>query len=80
MNVCLVRVSKFFRQFHLVDWHKSGKKHIILDTLNRPVNANDISYNASYSELNTMFVYYITLVKIKFKFIKYILKSYITNN
>lgn len=61
-------------------WYKPGKEHIILDALSKLVSANSTGHNISYLELDTMFVYYTTLVEINLDLVVYILKSYVADN
>lgn len=62
MNVRLVRVSQFLRQFRLIVQHKRRKEHIIPDALSRLASANNIGHDVEYSELDALFVYHTTLV------------------
>ena len=76
INLCLVRASQFLQQFKLDVQHKPGKEHIILDALNRLANTN-ISYaNPSYSELDALFMYNTTLVKIYLDLVSKYLADY----
>ena len=56
MNLRLVRVSQFLRQFHLIVRHKPGKEHIIPDALSRLASANNLGYNPEYVKLDALFV------------------------
>lgn len=62
INIRLVRASQFLKQFHLIVKYKSGKEHIIIDTLNKLASTNNVGHNLEYSELYTLFVYHKTLV------------------
>lgn len=76
MNVRLVRVSQFFRQFCLVVRHKLDKEHVISDALSRLASANIAGHNPNYSEFNILFVYHIILVEINPDLVKHILDGY----
>ena len=76
MNVRLVRASQFLRQFHLIVRHKPGKEHIIPDALSKLASANSSGHNAEYAELDTLFVYHTTLVRINPDLVKQILDGY----
>lgn len=80
MNVHLVRVSWFLRQFRLVVRYKLEKEQIMLDALSKLASANNLGYTPFYSELNAVFVYYTTLVKIHPDLISHILEDYAANN
>lgn len=80
MNICLMRASQFLQQFRLVVRHKPGKEHIIPDALSRLANANCAGQNEVYSELDALFIYHATLVKISPDLIKRILDGYLSNN
>lgn len=80
MNVRLVRTFQFLHQFRLIVWHKLGKEQIIPDALNRLVIVNNAGYNALYLELNALFVYYTSLVKINPEFVRHILEGYATDD
>lgn len=56
--------------------HKPGKEHIIPDALSRLASANDAGHDASYSELDALFVYHRTLVEINPDLVARILKCY----
>lgn len=79
-NVCLVRASQFLYKFCLILRHKSKKEHIISNTLSKFVNANDLGHTLFYLELDALFIYYITLIKIHLDLVSYILKSYAIDN
>lgn len=80
MNVHLVRASQFFRQFCLVFRHKRGKKQIILDAVNWLTSTNNSDHALAKLELDALFVYYPTLVKIYLNLVFYILEDYIADN
>lgn len=56
MNVQLIRVSQFLRQFRLDVRHKSSKEHIVSDALSRLVTTHKFFLLNDYSELNMLFV------------------------
>lgn len=64
LNLRLVQASQFFQQFKLDVRHKPGKKHIIPDALSRLASANRLPTNTQHSELDALFVYNTTLIKI----------------
>lgn len=76
MNVRLVRASQFLKQFHLIVRHKSGKEHLILDTLTRLASANSSGHDLEYAELDALFVYHTTLVEINPDLVKRIFDGY----
>lgn len=80
INIRLVRVSQFFRQFQLLVQYKPSKNHIIPDTLSRLASTNNISPDTKYFELNALFAYYTTLVEINLDLMKHILDGYTANN
>lgn len=55
INVCLVRVSQFLRQFNLDVRHKPGKEHIVPDALLCLASANHGKKTAEYSELDALY-------------------------
>lgn len=80
MNVWLVRASQFLQQFCLVVQHKPGKKYNISDALNRLASVNIAGHDPNYSELDALFVYHTTLVKINSDLVKCILNGYAADN
>lgn len=78
INVCLVQALQFFRQFRLVVCHKPKKKHIILDTLSYLTSANTNLFleDSNYLELDILFSYNTTLIKIYLNLVKQIVKRY----
>ena len=80
MNIRLVRASQFLEQFRLVVRHKPEKEHIIPDVLSRLASANPAGYDEVYSELDTLFTYHATLVKISTDLIKRICDSYLADD
>lgn len=81
MNVCSIRVSQFLRQFHLVVWHKPGKKHILPDALSRLASANTNlpSQDLVYFELDAFFTYNAMLVAMNEDLAQRIAKGYESN-
>lgn len=75
-----VRASWFLYQFCLVVRHKLGKKHIIPDALSKITSTNNTVYDNEYSELNSLFAYYTTLVEINLDLVKHILNGYTADN
>ena len=55
INVCLVRVSQFLRQFNLDVRHKPVKEHIVSDALLCLTSANHGKETAEYLELDTLY-------------------------
>ena len=80
MNVCLVKAFQFLQQFCLMVRHKPRKEHIIPDALSRQACANRTRYNKIYFELDALFTYNATLVKISPELIKCIFDSYLTDD
>lgn len=79
MNIQLVSASKFFRQFSKLEiYHKPGKEDIIPDALSclASANTNLLSLDLEYSELDALFMYTTTLVKIYPNLIKKIINGY----
>lgn len=78
MNVRLVRASQFFCQFRLVVRHKPGKEHIVPDALSRlaSANINSPSSDPDYKELDALFTYNTTLIKINPELLQKIVKGY----
>lgn len=64
LNLRLVRALQFLQQFKLDVRHKPGKEHIVSDALSRLASANSPSTDTRYSELDALFLYNTTLVKI----------------
>lgn len=60
----LVWTSQFLQQIKLDVRHKQKKEHNIPDTLSRLANTNVGSIDPGYSELDELFTYNATLVKI----------------
>lgn len=50
------------------------------NVLNKLASTNNVGYNPKSSELNTLFVYYTTLVEINPSLVKQILNGYAINN
>lgn len=80
LNLQLVRASQFLQQFKLDVRYKPGKKYIILDALSQLANANIGQADPFYLELNALFIYNTTLVKICPELISSILAGYKANN
>ena len=76
MNLRLVRASQFLQRFRLDIWHKPGKEHIIPNSLSRLASTNVGYANASHSELDALFTYNATLIKIHPDLISRILVGY----
>ena len=79
MNVRLIRASQFLRKFHLIVRHKPGKKHIIPDALSRLASTNSSGHDAEYAELEALFVYHTTLMRINPDLVKRILDGYMSD-
>ena len=58
INIRLIRASQFLRQFRLEVRHKSGKEHIVPDTLSRLTSARPSTLSSDYSKLNTLYTDY----------------------
>lgn len=76
INLRLVKASQFLQQFKLDVWYKPGKEQIIFDTLSRLASTNVGCTYYFYSELDALFTYNATLVKIYFNLVSKILTSY----
>ena len=76
LNLKLVWASQSLQQFRLDVRHKSGKEHIIPDALSRLANANSPPTDVQHSELDALFLYNTTLVKIHPTLVSRILASY----
>lgn len=76
LNLRLVRASQFFQQFKLNVRHKPGKEHIVPDALSRLASTNTAHANPHHSELNALFAYSTTLVKLHPTLISRILAGY----
>ncbi len=82
MNVLLVRVSQFLRQFSKLEIrHKPDKEHIVSDTLSclASANTNLPFLDPEYFELDALFTYTTTLVDIHPDLIKRIIDGYKAN-
>ncbi len=64
LNLRLVRASQFLQQFKLNVRHKPGKEHIVPDALSRLASANTGQVDPHHSELDVLFAYSTTLVKL----------------
>lgn len=74
----LVRASQFFCQFCFLVCHKPGKEYIVSDAFSKLVSAN-INYSLSdpnYEELNALFIYNTTLIKINPELLQRIVNGY----
>ena len=76
LNLWLVTASQFLHQFRLDFRHKPNKEHIIPNALSRLASTNVGCTNLFYSELDILFTYNTTLVKIYPTLISKILASY----
>lgn len=76
LNLRLVQASQFLQQFKLDIWHKPGREHIIPNVLSRLANANTRYPNLLYSELDILFTYNTTLIKIYPALVSQILAGY----
>ncbi len=76
LNLRLVRASQFLQQFKLEVRHKPGKEQIIPDALSRLASSNTGHADPQHSELNALFTYSTTLVKLHPTLISRILAGY----
>ncbi len=76
LNLRLVRISQFLQQFKLEVRHKPGKEHIIPDVLSRLASSNIGYADLQPSELDALFTYNTTLVKLHPNLISRILAGY----
>lgn len=79
LNLRFVKASQFLQQFKLDVWHKPNKEYIISDSLNHLTSINVGYTNLFYSELDALFIYNITFVKIYPSLISRILAGYKDN-
>jgi hypothetical protein len=79
INVRLIRVSQFLSQFRFDIRHKSDKDHIISDALSRLVSEN-FKVDDDHFELDALYIYNITLVKMTTKFRQRLTVDYIKNS
>lgn len=76
LNLQLVKAFQFLQQFKLDVCYKPDKKHIILDTLSRLASSNISIADFFYLELDTLYVYNTTLIKIHPNLVFQILAGY----
>lgn len=76
LNLRLVRASQFLQQFKLDVRHKPGKEYIIPNALSRLASSNIGTADLSYSELDALYVYNTTLIKIHPNLVSRILAGY----
>ena len=76
MNLRLVRASQFLQQFKLDVRHKPGKEHISPNPLSRLASANVGCTDPSYFELDALFTYNTTVIKIYLGLVSRILAGY----
>lgn len=79
LNLRLVQVSQFLQQFKLDVYYKSSKEHIIPNALNWLANANTRYADLQHPELNALFTYHATFVKIYSALVSQILAGYQTD-
>lgn len=79
LNLSLVWTSQFLQQFNLNVYYKLGREHIIPDTLSRFASGKIPSTNPQHSELDALFIYNITLIKIYLTIMSWILAGYKTD-
>lgn len=76
LNLRLVRASQFLQQFKFKVRHKLGKEHIISDALSRLASSKTGHADPQHSELDALFTYSTTLVKLHPTLISRILAGY----
>lgn len=76
----LIKVSQFLQQFKLDIRHKPEKQHIIPNALSRLTNTNIGLADSDYLELDTLFMYNITVIEIHPTLVSQILIRYKANN
>lgn len=64
LNSRLVQVSQLLQQFKFDICHKPNKEHIIPDILSQLASTNTRYPNLQHLEINILFIYNATLVKI----------------
>lgn len=79
LNIQLVGAFQFLQQFKLDICYKPRKEYIIPDTPSRLASANVGQAYLSYLELDTLFAYSTTLIKICLELISKILAGYKAN-
>lgn len=58
INIKLMRISQFFRQFRFKIKYKFNKKHIIFNVLLRFISAKFLTISSDYFELNVFHINY----------------------
>ena len=78
INVCLIQAWQFLQQFRLIVWHKSGKKHILFDTLRCLVSANTnlLFQDLVFFKLGVFFTYNAMLLALNKDLVQCIVKGY----
>lgn len=76
LNLRLVRASQFLQQFRLDVRHKPRKEYIIPNALSRLANATPTPTDPYYSELDALYIYNTTLIKIHPHLVSRILAGY----
>ena len=76
LNLRLVRASQFLQQFKLDVRNKLSKEYIILDILSRLASSNIGTIEPSYSELDALFLYNTTFIKIHLTLVSRIIAGY----
>lgn len=76
LSLRLVWVSQFLYQFKLNVHHKLGKEYMVRDALNRLANANIGHVDLHYLEIDVLFTYSTTLVKVHLALISQIFADY----
>ena len=77
LNLQLVRASDYLQQFNLDIQHKSGKQHIVLDTLSRlaSVNEGSLSHEGELDALHG-YAYTTSLVEMSLEFKNSLIQEY----
>ena len=76
LNLRLIQASQFLQQFKLDVCHKLGKEYIIPNALNHLASTKMCHTNLQHSELDVLFTYNATLVKIYPVLVSRILAGY----
>lgn len=76
LNLRLMKASSFLQQFKLDVCYKLNKEHIIPDALSQFASTNTYQADLQHLELDALFTYNATLVKIYLILVSQILAGY----
>lgn len=80
MNIKLIRVFQFSNQFNLNMRYKSSKDYIISNVLSRFASTNVSTLSSDHFELNVLYVYNATLIKMFDNFRNKLIENYSSNS